>query len=102
VPSKRHAQAAKACALYRYLYNRKDPRNKERLMTRLMTAALLGFALTAAPIAASQATARATQPVSNESALAADSNLFFILGVVAVAAGIVLLQEDEEGAPASP
>lgn len=71
-------------------------------MTRLMTAALLGLALSAVPVAASQAIARATQPVSNENALAADSNLFFILGVVAVAAGVVLLQEDEEGAPVSP
>lgn len=70
-------------------------------MKRLMTAAVLGLAVTAVPIAASQATARTAQPVSGENALAADSNLFFILGVVAVAAGIVLLQEDEEGAPIS-
>ena len=70
-------------------------------MKRLITVALLGLAVAATPIAASQATGRTTQPVSDESALAANSNLFFILGVVAVAAGIILLQDDEEGAPIS-
>lgn len=70
-------------------------------MKRLITAAALALAVTAAPIAASQATSRVTQPVADESALSANSNLFFILGIAAVAAGIILLQEDEEGAPVS-
>lgn len=70
-------------------------------MKRLITAAALALAVTAAPIAASQATTRATQPVADGNALAADSNLFFLIGIAAVAAGIILLQEDEEGAPIS-
>lgn len=70
-------------------------------MKRLITAAALSLAVTAAPIAASQVTSRTTQPVADDNALSANSNLFFILGVAAVAAGIILLQEDEEGAPIS-
>lgn len=69
---------------------------------RKVLAAILGTALVAAPLAANGADfSRASEPVAEGSELAANSNLLFIIGVAAVAAGIILLQEDEEGAPIS-
>lgn len=72
-------------------------------MTRKILAAALGIAVAATPLAANPAPVlqRVTEPTADESNLAADSNLFFIVGVAVVAAGVVLLQEDEEGVPAS-
>lgn len=63
--------------------------------------ALLGAAmsLVTAPLAAEQAGAdvnRATAPIEGESALAGQSTLFFILGIVAVAAAVVALSEDDD------
>lgn len=52
-----------------------------------------------APVAA-QHLDRASEPADASNQLSADSNLLFIGGIVAVAAAIVLLAEDEEGAPA--
>lgn len=69
---------------------------------RKVTATLLASALVATPLAANQAVGqRASQPVTGESELAGNANLFFLVGIAAVAAAIVLLQEDEEGAPVS-
>lgn len=69
---------------------------------RKALATLLASALIATPLAANpSALGRSSQGVTDGSDLAANSNLFFIIGIVAVAAGIVLLQEDEEGAPVS-
>lgn len=73
-------------------------------MKRILLAAAATVGLVAAPLAAnqSQALVRASAPVEQGENLSADSNLFFIAGIAAVAAAIVLLAEDEEGAPVSP
>lgn len=68
---------------------------------RKVTTTVLASALATAPLAAQATFQRASQPVADGSELAGNANLFFIAGIVAVAAGIILLQEDEEGVPVS-
>ncbi len=65
-----------------------------------LTGILGASALAAAPIAA-QVSARASAPVRQASGITADQNLVFYLGIAAVAAGIVLLVEDDDDAPIS-
>lgn len=73
-------------------------------MIRRSLAAIATLGLVAAPLAAGQAQGllRSSAPVVDGSELSANSNLFFFAGIALVAAAIVLLAEDEEGAPASP
>ncbi len=69
-------------------------------MLRKLALATTAVALAAAPVAAQADLSRSTAPVNSESELEGQSTLFFILGIAAVAAAIVLLSEDDD--PASP
>ena len=53
-------------------------------------------AMIATPIAANASLHRASAPVEDESELSGQSNLFFLAGIAAVAASIVLLSEDDD------
>ncbi len=71
-------------------------------MLRKVLAGFVGAAVVAAPLVAGDVSmARSSAPFTSETALSGDSNLLFIVGIAAVAAAIILLQEDEEGAPIS-
>ena len=50
----------------------------------------------ATPIAANASLDRVSAPVESKSELSGQSNLFFLAGIAAVAASIVLLSEDDD------
>ena len=60
----------------------------------------VGIAVLATPIAAQQVQ-RASAPAAQESELGGQNSLLFFLGIAAVAAGVVLLSEDEDDNPIS-
>ena len=69
-------------------------------MLRKMAFASGALALAAAPVAAQADLSRSVAPVEGESELQGQSTLFFVLGIAAVAAAIVVLSEDDD--PTSP
>ena len=71
------------------------------MTVRNLMFALAAGSLVAAPLAAQPGPAtvdRQSAPVASKSELGSGNNLFFILGILAVAAGIVFLSEDDDAA----
>lgn len=71
---------------------------------RKTIAAALALAIMATPLAAQQAMAgleRANAPVSGQSELGGNNDLFFVAGIAAVAAAVLLLSEDDQEEPVS-
>ena len=69
------------------------------MIGRNILLASAALSLAAAPVAAQQAKAdvqRQSAPVSEQSELAGNTTLFFILGIAAVVAGIILISEDDD------
>lgn len=61
--------------------------------------AVAALALASAPVAAQQANAelaRESAPTSERSELAGNTTLFFILGIAAVVAGVILISENDD------
>ena len=68
-------------------------------MIKKIAFATAAASLVATPLAAEQAVAqvqRDAAPITEESELAGNTTLFFILGIAAVVAAIVLLAEDDD------
>ena len=68
-------------------------------MFRKLALATAALSLASTPVVAQQAAAqvqRDAAPVSETSELAGNATLFFILGIAAVVAGIVLISEDND------
>lgn len=83
------------------VHNGTGSREELPMIVRKLALATATAALVAAPVAAQDAEAgRSSAPAVQESELRGNSTLFFVLAIVAVAAGIVLLIDDDD--PASP
>ncbi|NVD45480.1 hypothetical protein [Qipengyuania atrilutea] len=65
-------------------------------MKRKLIGTLVAAGMIATPIAAKESLDRASAPIERENGLSGESNLFFLAGIAAVAASIVLLSEDDD------